>query len=96
MLVVCLLLAYAHFLEAHVHYTSSGCEKEGPTLTGPWGYLNRKLQFVELLWDLLAMCRFSVVNVLGNEIALPDKLGTSPMAHDGLMETVAGRGSGVP
>ena len=73
-----------------------GVRKEGLALTSPRGYLNRKLPFVELLWELLALYRFSVVNVIGNAIVWPDKFETSPMAHDGLMETVAERGSGCP
>ena len=60
-----------------------GMGKDGRILAGPWGYLNRKLSFVELPWELLPLCRFSVVNAIGNAIAWPDKLGTSPMAYDG-------------
>ena len=43
-----------------------GVGKEGRTLIGPWGYLNRKLAFIELPSELLALCRFSVVNAIGN------------------------------
>ena len=45
-----------------------GVRKEGFKLNSPRGYLNRKLPFVELLCELLALYRFSVVNVIGNAI----------------------------
>ena len=71
-----------------------GVGKEGRTLIGPWGYLNRKLPFIELPWELLALCRFSVVNAIGNTVAWPDKLGTSPMAHVGSNVNRSGRQGG--
>ena len=46
-----------------------GVGKEGRTLIGPWGYLNRKLLFIELFLELLALCKVSVVNALVNVIA---------------------------
>ena len=46
-----------------------GVGKMGRTLIGLWVYLNRKLPFIELPRELLALCRFSVVNAIGNAIA---------------------------
>ena len=58
------------------------------------GYLNRKLRFIELSRELLALCQFSVVNAIGNAIALPDKLGTIPMAHNGSNGNRSGKREG--
>ena len=71
-----------------------GVGKEGRKLIGPWGYLNRKLPFIELPWELMAMCRLSVVNAIGNAIAWPDNLGTSPMAHVGSNGNRSGKREG--
>ena len=60
-----------------------GVENEGRILICSWDYLNKNLPFIELPWELLALCWFSVVNVIGNANAWPDNLGTSPMAHGG-------------
>ena len=46
-----------------------GMGKEERTLIGPWGCLDRKLPFIELLCELLDLGRFSVVNAIGNAIA---------------------------
>ena len=42
-----------------------GVREAGLTLIIPQGYLNKKLPFVELL----ALCRVSVVNAIGNAVA---------------------------
>ena len=57
--------------------------KEGQTLISPWSFLIRKLSFIELPWELLALCQFSVVKAIDNAISWPDKLETSLMAHGG-------------
>ena len=67
-------------------------------IEGPCGYLNRKFLFVELPLELLALCRggFSVANpISGNVIiAWPDKLGISPIMHDGSNVSRSGKQEG--
>ena len=72
-----------------------GVGKDGRKVIGPWGYLNRKLPFIELPLRLLALCR----PILGSErhryaIAWLDKLGTSPMAHHGSNGNRSGKREG--
>ena len=43
---------------------------------------------------LLALCRFPVVNAIDNAITWPDKLGTSPMSHDGSNGNRSGKREG--
>ena len=40
----------------------NGVKKEGLTIIDPRGYLNRKLLFVELPWERLALCRGNLGN----------------------------------
>ena len=47
-----IIYVHTYFLEAHAHCISMyivGVGKEGRTLIGPWGYLDRKLELIELL-----------------------------------------------
>lgn len=55
-----------------------GVENEDLTLIDPRGCLNWKLPFIENRCPYTG--RFSVVNIIGNEIKL---LGTSSMVQDG-------------
>lgn len=56
-------LSVAPPLEAHAHTVTvvSVC-KEGCTLIGPWGYLNRKLPFAELPREPLALFQWILSN----------------------------------
>ena len=67
-----------------------GMGKEGRISIDPWGYLDRKLPFIELL----SLCRFSEVNAIGIAIAWPGELGNSPMAHNGSNENCRGKREG--
>ena len=76
---------------AHGNCTNGGYGKERRTQIGPQGYLNRSAYLnrshplLKLPWGLLALCRWT----LGGErhryaIAWPNKLGTDPVAIDGI------------
>ena len=81
-----------HFCIAHVHVPIVGVGKERRTKNAPWCYLNSQYPLLELPWGLQALCR----RILGSErhwytIAWLDKLGTDPMAVDGMSGRRCGR-----
>ena len=71
-----------------------GVGKDGRTVIGPWGYLNRKLPFIELPLRTAGPVPADSHKRHRYAIAWPDKLGTSPMAHDGSNGNRSGKREG--
>ena len=81
-----MLVFFTYYFDAHTPYTSSGCEKRG-------AYINWSMP--SYLENYLPCAGgFSVVNVMGDVIARPDKLETSQLAHEGSNGNRSGRREG--